>query len=310
MALLEALVNAVASETPRGSHPHTSDFRKKLRWLINNPPPELTKLMVITPEMAEVMMERNEDNEWRNRPQSERGRARYADIMRRGKWKLTTAGVGFTKSGRLSNGQHRLAACIQSGAAFPCFVHFGMDDESFKFEDIGISRTAGHIFSIENIPNANHIAAGARLLYGYLAKQAWDGRYADVENDVLLDFYYQHPRLQDAYALGRGLASECLMTSRWATFCAYICSAKSQSDAKDFFGKVESGIGLTSKTSPAFLIRKRLLENARSNNDKLSDQFVGAYFIQAWNAHRKGESRKIFRWRTEQSPNESFPRAE
>lgn len=254
-------------------------------------------------------MERNVDDEWRNRPQSGRGLKRYIAAMKRG-WKLTGEPIIFSKSGRLLNGQHRLKACQESGTSFSCLVVFGIDDDAFKFMDIGIVRTAAHIFSIEEVPNATQIAAAARLLYGYKAKQSWDGRAPDVENDTLLDFYYHHERLQDALAPARELYSERLVPMRWGTFCFYICAEKNREQAREFFEKVATGVGLTSKSSPAFLIRKRLLANARSSSEQLSEAYIGAYLIQAWNAHRHGESRKLFRWRTEQTPNEAFPRAE
>jgi hypothetical protein len=283
-----------------------TSFKKQLRWLIGQEP---AGVMTITPEMAEIMMERNVDEEWHNRPESPKGLRRYVAGMKAG-WKLTGETIIFSKSGRLVNGQHRLIACINSGCSFQCIVVFGIDDDAFKFMDSGITRTAGHIFAIEDIPNATNIAAASRLLYGYKRSTSWDGRSPDVENDTLLEFYRDHTRLQDALTPARVLYAERLIPHRWGTFCFYICAEKSRDEAADFFEKVGTGIGLTNKSSPAYLIRKRLLENARSTSDSLSETYIGAYLVQAWNAHRRGESRKIFRWRTEQNPNESFPRAE
>lgn len=309
MALLDAF-RAATDEAPTTiTHAMTSDNRKKLRWLCNNPPLDHAKKMLITPDMASVMMERNTDDEWHNRPHSSRGLKRYVTAMKRG-WRLTGEPIIFSRSGRLLNGQHRLMACIESTSPFECLVVFGIDDDAFKFMDIGITRTASHIFDIENIPNATQIAASARLLYGYKAKTAWDGRAPEVENDALLSFYSQHERLQDALGPARALYSERLVPMRWGAFCFYICAEKNREQAREFFEKVSTGIGLTAKSAPAYLIRKRLSENARSTSGQLSESYIGAYFIQAWNAHRRGESRKIFRWRTEQSPNEAFPRAE
>lgn len=313
MALLDVFKPSVTqSSEPQAAaahHPMTSDHRKKLRWLINNPPPDLAKRMTVTPAMASVMLERNVDDEWHNRPQSEKGLRRYAAAMKRG-WKLTGEPIIFSKSGRLLNGQHRLSACIESGHPFDVLVVCGIDDDAFKFMDIGVARTAGHIFAIEDIPNAGAIAASARLLFGYKTKQAWDGRAPEVENDILLDFYRQHTRLQDALGPARELYAERLVPMRWGAFCFYICAEKNREEAKRFFEMVATGVGLTSKSSPAFRIRKRLLANARSTSDTLSETYIGAYLIQAWNTHRHGESRVLFRWRTEQTPNEAFPRAE
>lgn len=100
------------------------------------------------------------------------------------------------------------------------------------------------------------------------------------------------------------------MVQRWAGLCHYVCAAKSREQADEFFDKLTTGIGLSSKSNPIYLVRKRLLENARSTSDKLGDSHVGAFVIQAWNAYRRDGQKALFRWRTEQSPNEAFPRAE
>lgn len=291
------------------AHKSVSDAKKKLRWQINNPPDDLARRWVITPDMAEAMLERNSDDEWHNRPGSEKGILRYARAMQRG-WKLTGEPIIFSKSGRLLNGQHRLMACGRSGVSFETIVVFGIDDDAFKFMDIGVSRSAGHIFAIEDVPNYNIAAAIARLLFGYVASSTWEGRSPEVENDTLLNFYYQHERIQDSIAVARKLYADRLMPYRWAGFCHYICAAKNRSEANEFFEQVASGVGFTSKNSPAYKLRAKLLSSARSSSEKLSESTIGAYTIKAWNAHRRDESLRSFVWRTAQAPNEQFPRAE
>lgn len=282
-----------------------SEARKKLRWMINS----TTEFVQITPAMALVMLERNADDEWRNRPQSGHGLTRYIKAMRAG-WKKTGEPIIFSVSGKLLNGQHRLVACIKADAPFWTTLVFGVDDDAFKFMDIGIARTAGHIFAIENIPNSNVAAASARLLYGYMGSAKWEGRTPEVENSNLLEFYERHDRLQESLPYARQLYGDLRMQQRWGTFLHYVCAAKNREAANEFFEKVATGIGLTNKSSPAFTLRKRLLQNASSTSDKLGDAHIGAFCVQAWNAHRRSGTMKLFRWRTEQTANEAFPRAE
>lgn len=55
------------------------------------------------------------------------------------------------------------------------------------------------------------------------------------------------------------------------------------------------------------------LAAARKETAALAAQFratIGAYTIKAWNAHRSGAAMRSFIWRTAQTPNEPFPRAE
>lgn len=288
---------------------NVGDARKRLRWQINNPPDDLARRWLVTPDMADAMLERNSDDEWHNRPGSEKGILRYSRAMQRG-WKFTGEPIIFSKSGRLLNGQHRLMACVRSGVSFETLVVFGIDDDAFKFMDIGVSRSAGHIFAIEDVPNYNIAAAIARLLFGYMASSTWEGRSPEVENDALLAFYYQHPRIQDSIVIARKLYADRLMPYRWAGMCHYICAAKHRAEADKFFEQVASGIGFSNKNAPAYKLRSKLLASARSSSEKLSESTIGAYTIKAWNADRHGEGVRSFVWRTAQTPNEPFPRAE
>jgi len=298
-------------QTAEDSNPrkNLSDARKRLRWLITTPPENGAKRLTIDSDLAEAMLERNQDDEWKNRPHSEKGLLRYVRNMQRG-WKYTGETIIFSVSGHLLNGQHRLMACIKAGCSFDCLVAFGVPDDAFKFMDTGIARTAAHIFAIEEVPNANQVAAAARLLYGYKQRVTWDGRAPEVENDVLLEFYRHHERLQDSLTYGRQLYSDIRVPLRWGTFLHYVCAEKNRNQADKFYDILSTGIGIESKSSPLFKLRKRLQEDAMSTSTKLGDSHLGAFIIKGWNAHRRGDGITLLKWRTEQSANESFPRAE
>jgi len=98
---------------------------------------------------------------------------------------------------------------------------------------------------------------------------------------------------------------------RWCGALHYLCSQKSAQDAKTFFSAVSSGIGINSKTSPAYAIRDRLLKNAMEgpSGNKQGDTYMAACFAKAWNAYRDARPMRKVYWRhPTQNPNESFPR--
>lgn len=301
---LDLLESKAVAASPTG----LSDCRKKLRWLIGNPPENMALPMSIGPAMAQAMMERNKNDEWQNRPQSDKGLKRYIEAMRRG-WQYTGETIVFSGSGRLLNGQHRLVACINAGVRFPCLVAFDVPDDAFKFMDIGIRRTAGHIFSIEGIKNANLVAAIARIVYSYQSSNSWGGRvFSEVENDDLLEFYYKHEGIQRSLKHARLLHD--LLVKRWAGACHYICAQKNRAEADEFFECIATGLKLDKKTDPRYVARKRLIDNRGKNpGDKQADAYLAAYVMKAWNARRRGEPLNFIKWRTEQNPNEVFPRA-
>lgn len=304
-----SLIEGLENIPPR----EIGEARKKLRWLCQNPPEDLTRLMRITPAMAAAMLEWNEndtpDDVWRNRPHSPKGVKRYARAMKRG-WKLTGETIIFGKSGRLLNGQNRLRACVDADTSFPCLVVCGIDNDAFSFMDTGMKRTAGHVFAIDGVPNAVAVAAASRLLYGYLDNREWNGAAPEIDNEPLLEFYYSHEKLQDGVGIGQRLNRSRLMACSWGIFLHYICSRKSPGQARDFFTKLSTGVGFETPKEITYKLYDKLTDNAKSSGAKLSDVLVGAYTVQAWNSLRSGNKKELFRWRTAQTPTESFPRAQ
>lgn len=54
----------------------------------------------------------------------------YAQDMAEGRWRLTHQGIAFDERGRLSDGQHRLAAIVKSGSTVKMCVARGISDEA------------------------------------------------------------------------------------------------------------------------------------------------------------------------------------
>lgn len=85
-----------------------------------------TEVIIITPGMAKKCLERNKIE---NRNLS-RGRVNaMVSDLKNGKWVLTHQGIAFDDEGNLLDGQHRLAACVQSGVSFETLVTKGMTKE-------------------------------------------------------------------------------------------------------------------------------------------------------------------------------------
>jgi len=72
-----------------------------------------THLVKITPEMAAIMLEKNQTN----RRLNPRLVSQYAKDMKNGEWKTTHQGIAINCLGFVVDGQHRLAAIVESGVA-------------------------------------------------------------------------------------------------------------------------------------------------------------------------------------------------
>ncbi len=112
----------------------------------------------ITPAYAKQLLEKNYENNRRMRAATV---AQYARDMEAGKW-VTNAyenqidPVCISKSGKVLNGQHRLAAIVRSDKAIKLFIQTELDEDAYKVMDNGIKRTTADILG--SAKNSKHIA--------------------------------------------------------------------------------------------------------------------------------------------------------
>lgn len=98
--------------------------------------------------------------------------AALAHAMKTGLWKASNSSIGFTKSGKLVDGHHRLLACVMSGVPFVSYVVDDMDEDAFLIVDgIGTSRSPGDVMKIAGIENGKVVAPVARLAMNYMQER-------------------------------------------------------------------------------------------------------------------------------------------
>jgi len=294
----------------RSNQSSQPDFAGYLAFLIKDAPDAVR--MMITPDMAEIMMRRNESEEWKNRHQSEANVARLARAMREGRWAYTSQPIIFSETGKLLNGQHTLTAVIRSGETIECLVTFGVDDDAFKFMDVGTRRQAGHIFEIEGISNYFYASAASKILWLYETYPEWGGAMGlSPDNDELLEFYYSHTGIQESYKAARKVNENRLLPPSWAGAMHYLCAAKDAEMADEFFYQLATGIGIESEQSAIYHLRARLTKNnSMPKHYREPNSVRAAYTVQAWNSWSIGKTRKVFRWKSDQEGGnkQPFPR--
>jgi hypothetical protein len=144
---------------------------------------ELTcKWMLVTPEMALLWLDKNTLN--RTLRQSHVNE--FIDIIRTGKWVPTTDAIGIDTNGHLTNGQHRLWACAESGIPILLLVANGLVHEStFPATDTHQRRTISDQTGMN--PLINGAIAGALTLDNTKigGKRINAGRVRDIQ----IEFY-------------------------------------------------------------------------------------------------------------------------
>lgn len=120
----------------------------------------------ITPEIAKRYLLRKIPGQRQIRPAKV---AQYATDMRAGKWALTHQGIAFDSTGRLIDGQHRLAAVVQSGASVDMMVTRGLEGITFVGMDRGLLRAPA-----DNAPEP-WMASRAKIAVARMAMMGYEG---------------------------------------------------------------------------------------------------------------------------------------
>ena len=97
------------------------------------------EIVRVSPSMAEKMLGRNT----RNRSLNQRQVTRWAQSMTAGEWLVTGEAIKIASTGDLLDGQHRLAAVIESGCTVLMLVVKGLHPETQDVMDTGRARTLG-----------------------------------------------------------------------------------------------------------------------------------------------------------------------
>lgn len=273
-----------------------TDPSKRLAWMITSPPETPVKMM-ITPELAAEMLIYNTGN----RPVSSGQVKHYAEQMKTGEWRDTFIMIQFSDNGRLIDGQHRLQAIVDSGCAVPAWVAFGAPDETFAFIDIGKKRTAADIFAINGVKNQNVIAAATKWIWFYENNRAapnnggGNSSASPTDPAPLFEYYrtLDTERLQKSANVAGWFSKNRMPNPSVAVGVHYVCSGKSKIMADEFFDKVATGVGLMSKSEPAYKLRDRLTDSTRP----VLRGEQAAYTIFAWNALRLRRKIGALEWR-------------
>ena len=108
---------------------------------------EIIKKVIVTPEHATVWLSHNTHN----RKIYPLVVEKYARDMKAGEWVLTNQGIGFDINGTLTDGQHRLLACIKANTPFISWVAWNLDPRSQSAVDGGKFRS---------VPDQLHLSNG------------------------------------------------------------------------------------------------------------------------------------------------------
>jgi hypothetical protein len=260
----------------------------------------MVEIVLITPTIARLWLTLNEGN----RRISKVTVKRHAKSMLGGEWSLNGETIIFDSEGNLRNGQHRLTACVQSGASFVSFVVRGVEPAAFATMDRPKIRGGDDVLSINGYKNDRRLASAAGVLRQYLSG-VHDYKASKFEPWETHETVKEHPDLEAACLASDTVRKEVPINGSVLAVAWYLFSRQDRELAALFFDSLKTGANL-SIDDPIHLLR-RMVWNAQKSRATLSRTDHFALLIKTWNAVRSGAKRKMLRWNTRGDNAEQFP---
>jgi hypothetical protein len=258
---------------------------------------EFSERVTVTPCLAELMLRRNV----RNRPMVEGNVDKFVKLIERGEFRVTHQGVAFDWNGDLLDGQHRLAAVIETAKSVEIIVGFGYDPKVFDALDGGRKRTVGDVLSLKGEGDPNNLAAAIRFCMSYY--ETGHPRNITPSAAQTIEFLEANPSIRNSIKPARRVKREFGNSlSLWASL-HFIFAQIDAEGADKFFYNVATGDGLK-KSEPEAVLRSRLITHL-SGKSELGRIEYPAVVIKAWNLRRTGQTRRLLSWKAD----ESFPEA-
>lgn len=243
---------------------------------------------------------------------------KYAHAMRIGKWDSGNGEcLAFDASGRVVNGQHRLAAARivqeETGRRIWFWVARNVTHNAVESMDQGRNRNVVECLRNEGVVNAPEVAAiasaAARRAMVRDDATLWSILgHAKVypNNGQVLDVYRKNAaQIQEWASASNKLRDSAFPRSGMFSALLYQFAMQDEQRARMFFKHLHDGSGLN-KNDPIFVLRELLLAE-RSARNKRNKYELAAVLIKAWVAWNEGRAVSVLRWTPVGPRAEKFP---
>lgn len=234
-------------------------------------------VVIMTPEVAALVLERNEGN----RTMNYRNLTQLKADINAGSWAFNGEPIIVSRDGLLNDGQHRLTAIVETGVSVPLLVCFGLDRESRKTVDQGAKRDAGDILALDGVRNARSSAAIASVILRY---EAGDGTQLTNQRGItslaIASRAKSDPSIQLCASFAQSNCSKTIgfLTPKILGASYYLFRSVDEQLAEVFIKQVVDGENLR-KGDPAFTVRAQLISLRRR-----SDANMLELIMRGWNA--------------------------
>lgn len=195
--------------------------------------------------------------------------------------------IKFGEDGMLKDGQHRLAAIVESNTPTQVVVAYNVPNESQSTIDMGAKRNYADLLHMRGEINTPTLAAITKQValreYGL---GVTDGRMISyVQQDKILEKY---PELRDITREVQNLHNYTnLLPQSVMGLCLFTFGKIDEEDASFFLARVADGQNLE-RGNPIYALRRRI-EILKEGGNRPSIRMLLGCTIIAWNAWRDGK---------------------
>jgi hypothetical protein len=242
----------------------------------------VTELVTLSPALASILLERNENN----RPLSMTGLERIKRDLEQGRWVFNGESIIVSIDGKLNDGQHRCRAVLETGISIRMVVVFGPRRDSRLTLDQGVTRTVGHYLGMNGYTDANNLASTANFYWQWKTRGALSTAGKERPTKVqTTEAVRDNPLLADSLAFVSRKGVRTLSAPAMLAFCHRAFAESSHIEhANRFMDLLLSGAYLASG-DPILYCRNRLIETKSRSNIQERAELI----FKTWNHWRASE---------------------
>jgi hypothetical protein len=259
----------------------TASTRAK-RWLADRiksgAKKEFAEIGVLTPEVAALLLQRNE----KNRVVKEATVERYARDIETGRFAFNGEPIIVADTGELNDGQHRCHAVVYAQKPIKTLFVFGAPRDSRTTVDQGTARTAGDYLGMDGVSNSNHLATIACKLIEIENFGKLISVHADKPTKAeIVERAKSDPQIQASFRFVHRKGAARVSSYSLLGAAHYMLRKKGGPDADVFMDKLIEGVELKAR-DPIFVAREKLISRDKrlNQNERLKT------IIMAWNNYR------------------------
>ncbi|MCK5601266.1 hypothetical protein KAR91_05345 [Candidatus Pacearchaeota archaeon] len=240
--------------------------------------------VIIIPELAEELMERNTEN----RPMKGPKVKKYAKEIRSGNWCLNGEPIIFGIDGLLLSGQNRLKACLEADEEFKTIVTWGVPKGSYETIDRPAPRSIADDIAIKDkgldLPGGGdhyNKASICRAICGDINGIRGRHQTANPSEKSIKEVRNVFPEVYESLSIVQQCTKARILKGSMAGFLYVKFSILSKPHAVAFFKKLSTGSDLR-EGDPILLIREKLLK-AKFKKETIPHWSLSFMLHKVWN---------------------------